>query len=118
MLQFKLFEFLWKEDLNHLFTEFIKHKNNENENIIRREVDRLAIIEHRVNDIPEFLNVGPVCLNTQGIKSALKTFAYAWKCKYASVLHLVGIERLGRWLFSLSLQSQIYPHCDFSLFFH
>lgn len=96
MLHFKLFEFLWKEDLNNLFSEFIKHKNNDNEYVIRREVERLSSIETNVYEIPEYLNVGPVCLNTQGVKSALRTFAYAWKCKYASVLHQLAQERLEK----------------------
>lgn len=99
MLHFKLFEFLWKEDLNHLFTEFSKHNDSgyaNNEYTIRREVERLANIEAQVHDIPAFLNVGPVCLNTQGVKSALRTFAYEWKCKYASVLHKLARERLEK----------------------
>ena len=95
MMHFKLFEFLWKEDLNHLFTEFIKH-NRSNEFVIRREVERLATIEKCVHDVPTYLNVGSVSLNTQGVKSALRTFAYEWKCKYASVLHELARERLEK----------------------
>ena len=68
-MHFKLFEFLWKENLNNLFNEFIKH--GQNEYAIKREVERLASIEEKVHDIPTYLNVGPVCLNTDGYKTYL-----------------------------------------------
>ena len=58
MIHFKLFEFLWKEDLNTLFNEFIKHNPTEYE--IKREVERLVKIEKKVIEIPDFLNIGPV----------------------------------------------------------
>ena len=92
MIHFKLFEFLWKEDLNNLFTEFMRHKPDET--VIKREVERLANIEKQVHDIPEHLNVGPVSLNTESVKRSLKTFAYTWKCKYCSVLHELAKARL------------------------
>jgi dynein heavy chain len=57
-------------------------------------VERLANIEKQVFQIPDFLNVGPVCLNTDSIKTSLKAFAYTWKCKYASVLHAMARARL------------------------
>lgn len=92
MIHFRLFEFLWKEDLNNLFTEFMRH--NQDEFVIKREVDRLANIEKQVFEIPQFLNIGPVYLNTESVKTSLKTFAYSWKCKYASVLHEMAKTRL------------------------
>ena len=92
MIHFKLFEFLWKEDLNTLFNEFIKHNPTEYE--IKREVERLVKIEKKVIEIPDFLNIGPVCLNTESIKTSLKMFSYNWKCKYASLLHEMAKTRL------------------------
>ena len=83
--RFKLFEFLWREDLNAMFGEFMRSMPNEAS--IKREVERLAKIERHVCDIPDFLHVGPVCLNTESIKTSLRMFAYTWKCKYASVMH-------------------------------
>jgi dynein heavy chain len=49
-----------------------------------------------VHDIPEHLNIGPICLNTDCVKSSLRTFAYNWKCKYASVLHEMAKSRLDK----------------------
>jgi dynein heavy chain len=92
MIHFKLFEFLWKEDLNTLFDEFMKH--DPGEFAIKREVERLAQIEKQVFDIPEYLSVGPICLSTESVKRSLKTFAYSWKCKYCSVLHEIARNRL------------------------
>ena len=92
MVHFKLFEFLWKEDLNNLFNEFMRH--GPEEFAIKREVERLAKIEKQVFEIPEYLNVGPICMNTDSVKTSLKAFAYAWKCKYASVLHEMAKNRL------------------------
>lgn len=95
MLHFKLFEFLWKEDLKHLFAEFSKHNTTpESEPVLKREVERLASVEKKVLEIPDKLTVGPVCLNTHSIKSSLRTFAYEWKCKFASVLHERAHQRL------------------------
>jgi hypothetical protein len=87
-----MFEFLWKEDLNKLFTDFISH--NPTEMAIKREVERLAKIEKQIFEIPDYLAIGPICLNTDSIKTSLKAFAYTWKCKYASVLHEIAKERL------------------------
>ena len=42
--------FLWKEDLNGLFNDFIK--NEPDELVIKREVDCLAKIEKQVFEIP------------------------------------------------------------------
>ncbi|RNA30025.1 dynein gamma flagellar outer arm, partial [Brachionus plicatilis] len=92
MIHIRLFEFLWKEDLNGLFNDFMK--NEPDELVIKREVDRLAKIEKQVFEIPEYLNIGPACLNTESIKVSLKTFSYSWKFKYASVLHEMARTRL------------------------
>ncbi len=92
MVHFKLFEFLWKEDLNNLFTEFMHHEPGEF--AIKREVERLAKIEKEVHEVPQYLNVGPICLNTESVKRSLKTFAYSWKCRYCSVLHEIAKTRL------------------------
>jgi dynein heavy chain len=92
MVHFKLFEFLWKEDLNYLFTEFMKYEPNEYE--IRREIERLVKIESQILEIPDYLNIGPICLNTNSVRVSLKTFAYNWKCKYASVLHELARNKL------------------------
>lgn len=89
---FKLFDFLWKEDLAHLFSEFMKY--DPGEQAIKREVERLVKIEEKVNIIPEYLNVGPVCLKTEAVKSSLKSFAFAWKSKYSSVLHELAKAKL------------------------
>ncbi|RMZ99866.1 dynein gamma flagellar outer arm-like, partial [Brachionus plicatilis] len=43
MIHIRFFEFLWKEDLNGLFNDFIK--NEPDELMIKREVDCLAKIE-------------------------------------------------------------------------
>lgn len=88
----KMFDFLWKDDLNTLFAEFMS--KDPNELAIKTEVERLANIEKQVFAIPDFLHVGPICLNTDSIKTSLKAFAYTWKCKYASVLHEMARERL------------------------
>lgn len=85
---------MWKEDLNNLFDEFMRP--GQNEHIIKREVERLVTIENKVHDIPAYLNIGPICLNTDCIKSSLRTFAYNWKCKYASVLHEIAHSRLEK----------------------
>ena len=92
MDNFQLFEFLWKEDLNALFAEFMS--NNPSESSIKKEVERLAQIEKQVLDIPDYLIIGPICLNTDSVRTSLKAFAYAWKCKYASVLHEMAKSRL------------------------
>ena len=92
MIHFKLFEFLWKEDLNNLFDEFMRDSPSEAD--IKKEVERLARIENQVLDIPTHLNVGPICLKTDSVKISLKAFAYTWKCKYASVLHEMAKEQL------------------------
>lgn len=92
MKHFKLFEFLWKDDLNTIFTEFMA--KDPSEATIKSEVERLAKVEKQVFEIPDFLNIGPVCLNTDSVKTALKAFAYTWKCKYASVLHEIAKGRL------------------------
>ena len=92
MVHFKLFEFLWKEDLNYLFDEFMKYNPSEYE--IRCEIERLVKIESRILEIPNYLNVGPICLNTNSVRVSLRTFAYNWKCKYASVLHELARNKL------------------------
>jgi dynein heavy chain, axonemal len=92
MLHFKLFEFLWKDDLENVFNIFMSE--NPSETKVKNEVERLAKIEKQILLIPLYLNIGPVCLNTDAIKTSLKAFAYKWKCKYASVLHNMARERL------------------------
>lgn len=69
-------------------------ENNPSESSIKIEVEKLAKIERQVYEISDFLNVGPICLNTDSIKTSLKAFAYKWKCKYASVLHEMAKKRL------------------------
>jgi dynein heavy chain, axonemal len=39
--------------------------------------------------------VGPICFRTESVKASLKTFVYAWKSKYSSVLHKISRERLA-----------------------
>jgi hypothetical protein len=51
MMHFKLFEFLWKEDLNNLFSEFIRHEPSEH--AVKREIERLVRIEKRVFNVRE-----------------------------------------------------------------
>ena len=67
MNHFKLFDFLWQEDLNNMFNEFMKY--DPGEAAIKREVERLVRIEKKVLSIPEFLTIGPVCLKTEAIKT-------------------------------------------------
>jgi hypothetical protein len=75
-----------------MFSEYMS--TNPSELAIKKEVERLANIEKQVLEIPEYLNIGPICLNTDSIKTSLKAFAYTWKCKYASVLHEIAKSRL------------------------
>ena len=92
MNHFKLFEFLWKEDLNTLFTEFMQFEPEEF--VIKKEVERLTRIEKQILEMPQHLNIGPICLNTDSVKTSLKAFSYTWKCKYASVLHEMAKSKL------------------------
>lgn len=92
MNHFKLFEFLWKEDLNTMFAEFMQFEPSEFN--IKKEVERLTRIEKQIIDMPQYLNIGPICLNTDTVKTALKAFSYTWKCKYASVLHEMAKSKL------------------------
>jgi dynein heavy chain len=54
---------------------------------IKNEVERLVRIENNVQSVPDFINIGPVCLKTDPIKISLKSFSFAWKSRYASKLH-------------------------------
>ena len=92
MNHFKLFEFLWKENINSQFDEFMSFEPEEF--IIKKEVERLTRIEKQIFEIPQHLNIGPICLNTESVKTALKAFSYTWKCKYASVLHEMARSKL------------------------
>ena len=75
-----------------MFNEFMKY--DPGEAAIKREVERLVRIEKKVLSIPEFLTIGPVCLKTEAIKNSLKSFAFAWKSKYASILHQFAKTKL------------------------
>ncbi len=92
MNHFKLFEFLWKEDLNSLFAEFMQFEPGEA--TLKKEVERLTRIEKQIIEMPQYLNIGPICLNTDSVKTSLKAFSYTWKCKYASVLHEMARSKL------------------------
>ena len=89
---FKLFDFLWQEDLNNLFNEFMKY--DPGEIVIKREVERLVKIEKKVLSIPDYIYIGPVCLKTEAVKSSLKSFSFAWKSKYASITHQYAKSKL------------------------
>ncbi|XP_066278010.1 uncharacterized protein [Branchiostoma lanceolatum] len=85
IFHFKLYDFLWKDDMHTQFYEFISA--DPGTRAIKREVERLLDIEQKVLDIPLVLPVGPICLLTSPIRDALHGFSIAWKTKYAQVLH-------------------------------
>lgn len=85
LFHFSYYDFLWKDDMQGNYEEFIGA--DPGIFAIKREVERLLYIEKKVLAIPKVLPVGPICLNTDPIKDALHGFAMAWKTKYASVLH-------------------------------
>ncbi|XP_074662754.1 uncharacterized protein LOC141915202 [Tubulanus polymorphus] len=92
IMHFQMYDFLWKDDIQGNFTEFIQHEPGPY--FLRREVERLQRVESNIDDIPSNLPAGPVCLKTDLIKDALHGFAVAWKCKYAAVLHEEAKKKL------------------------
>lgn len=82
---FSMYDFLWKDDLNANYQEFMQSEPGIG--TIEREVERLLRVETQILKIPTNLVVGPIILETSPIKNALHGFSMAWKAKYAEVLH-------------------------------
>ncbi|XP_064411344.1 dynein axonemal heavy chain 5-like [Latimeria chalumnae] len=86
------YDFLWKNDLNGQYDELTTA--NPELFVINKEVERLLKTQQKIQDIPEILDIGCICLDLSLIKDTLKGFAGVWKFKYASVLHQDAKEKL------------------------
>nr|XP_014351636.1 PREDICTED: dynein heavy chain 8, axonemal-like [Latimeria chalumnae] len=86
------YDFLWKNDLNGQCDELTTA--NPELFVINKEVERLLKTQQKIQDIPEILDIGCICLDLSLIKDTLKGFAGVWKFKYASVLHQDAKEKL------------------------
>ena len=85
LFHFSLYDFLWKDDMQGNYVDFIRH--DPGIEAIKREVMRLLKVEQKVIEIPDILPVGSICLHTDPVKNALHGFAMAWKNQYGSKLH-------------------------------
>ncbi|KAG8444848.1 hypothetical protein GDO86_009850 [Hymenochirus boettgeri] len=84
---FKLstYDFLWADNMHKQSLEILE--SHSGLNIIDKEVKRFVDIEQKLDEYPEFLDLGCICLDYSLIKQTLKGFTGSWKSHYAAILH-------------------------------
>ncbi|KAM4694307.1 uncharacterized protein O3C94_004765 [Discoglossus pictus] len=79
------YDFLWADNMYRQSEEILG--NNPGLAIIHKEVKRFLDIEQKIQEHPEVLQVGCICLDYSSIKETLKGFAGSWKSHFATILH-------------------------------
>mmetsp|Transcript_13743 Transcript_13743/g.31844 ORF Transcript_13743/g.31844 Transcript_13743/m.31844 type:complete len:4493 (+) Transcript_13743:136-13614(+) len=89
---FTKYQFLWKDEKATAYQAFLKTQPDLE--AFDLELKKYMQIETTIEDIPAVHNIGCMSLETQPLKTALKSEAGAWKSQYAKNLHQQAKEDL------------------------
>jgi hypothetical protein len=88
------YSFLWVDDARRNFAEILEHDGPQGAlNAVKRETERLIVIEQEIVALPQTYTIGAVCLYMQPVRETLIGLALAWKNLYTSAL----LERAQVW---------------------
>ena len=85
METFNRYDFLWKANLQKAYDQFMQ--TNPTLEMFEAELKKYMAIETEVNAIAGIHNIGALSLDTQPLKSSLKSEAASWKAQFAQNLH-------------------------------
>jgi len=85
METFNRYDFLWKANLQKAYDAFMQ--TNPTLEMFEAELKKYMAIETEVNAIASIHNIGALSLDTQPLKSSLKSEAASWKAQFAQNLH-------------------------------
>lgn len=81
------YSFLWMDDARNNFTDILTHDGPQGAlHAVRREAERLAVIEQQIVAMTTTVSIGAVCLYVQPVRETLLGLAVAWKNMYTSAM--------------------------------
>ena len=89
---FTEFDFLYLQDLQQAYEEFMAKKPNLD--MFETELQKYMSIEKHIGKIAPVHNIGALSLETQPLKVSLKAEAATWKKQFAKNLHAHGKDQL------------------------
>ena len=92
MTKFSSYSFLWESDGDAAFAEFEAKLPTLRQ--IKEQMDHFMELETSIDEMEEKNRVGPILLDSSGVKAALIAEARKWKQKYGDLLNKIGRSRM------------------------
>ena len=92
VVRFAAYSFLWESDGDAAFEEFEAKQPSLRQ--IKEKMDKFLELETKIEEVEEKSRVGPILLDSSGVKEALIAEARKWKQKYGDLLNKIGRTKL------------------------
>ncbi|KAH8057454.1 dynein light chain binding protein [Aureococcus anophagefferens] len=89
---FSAYDWVWKKDKGEAYQEFIMAKPSLDD--YEAQLKSFVKVDQTIEQIPSIHNIGALSLNTNSLKTQLKSECQHWKVTYSDNLHIEAKQRL------------------------